>query len=184
MDTGSLPGVVSRREAVQRGLKHYFTGKPCKHGHVARRFTSTWICTACNAAPDRRRYVSDWQRENTAKVAERNERWCDRNREKHRAANRKWIRDNPDKANAALARRRARELQATPAWADQEKIAAFYTEAARLTRETGIPHEVDHIVPLAGRNVCGLHVENNLRVVTRKANRSKGNRLPREEKCV
>lgn len=49
-------------------------------------------------------------------------------------------------------------------------------QAARLTRRTGIVHEVDHIVPLQGENVCGLHVETNLRVITKAANREKSNR--------
>lgn len=49
-----------------------------------------------------------------------------------------------------------------------------------MTRETGIAHEVDHIYPLQGRNVCGLHVETNLRVITRSANRKKNNRVGKE----
>ena len=74
----------------------------------------------------------------------------------------------------ALHARRTRE--AMPAWADREAIAAFYLEARRLTRETGIPHEVDHIEPLLGKNASGLHVHYNLRVVTRTENRRKSNK--------
>lgn len=70
--------------------------------------------------------------------------------------------------------RRIRE--AMPAWADREAIAAVYAEAARLTRETGVPHEVDHIEPLLGANASGLHVHYNLRVITRTENRRKSNR--------
>ena len=55
-------------------------------------------------------------------------------------------------------------------------FAAIYAEAARLTKETGIPHEVDHEVPLQGINVCGLHWHENLRIVTAFVNRSKGNK--------
>jgi hypothetical protein len=62
-----------------------------------------------------------------------------------------------------------------PPWADREAIQAIYAEARKLT---GIPHEVDHIEPLLGKNSSGLHVEYNLRVITRTENRRKGNRAP------
>lgn len=65
---------------------------------------------------------------------------------------------------------------ATPAWADDVAIARIYAEARRLSAETGVPHSVDHIVPIRGRNVCGLHVHYNMRVVTRSENSRKGNR--------
>ena len=78
---------------------------------------------------------------------------------------------------AALARYIAAKLNATPAWADLNKIKMIYEQAARLTREIGIPHEVDHIYPLQSKVMCGLHVETNLQVVPTKVNQSKGNRI-------
>ena len=57
-----------------------------------------------------------------------------------------------------------------------DEVLAIYAEAKRLTEETGIPHEVDHEIPLKGRLVSGLHVLANLRVVTRAENRRKSNR--------
>lgn len=71
----------------------------------------------------------------------------------------------------------SRQKTATPPWADLAAIDAVYAEAARLTADTGVPHEVDHIVPIQSDVVCGLHVPANLRVVPRFDNRSKGNRL-------
>lgn len=80
-----------------------------------------------------------------------------------------------------IARARNREIGlalATPAWADLKKIQAIYAEAARLTRETGIPHEVDHYYPLRSKVMCGLHVETNLQILKAEKNRKKSNSIP------
>lgn len=79
--------------------------------------------------------------------------------------------------SAQSAKRRAAIVRAKPPWADRKAIAALYADAERITRETGIPHEVDHFYALQARLVSGLHVQGNLRIVTRKTNRAKGNRL-------
>lgn len=62
---------------------------------------------------------------------------------------------------------------ATPSWADLDAIKALYAESRRLTAETGVKHEVDHIIPIQNRRVCGLHVHWNLRVITKSANARK-----------
>ena len=73
-------------------------------------------------------------------------------------------------------RRQDRFKYATPSWANKDKIKEIYTQAQTLTRDTGIQHEVDHIIPLQGKLVSGLHVEDNLQILTRKENRAKHNR--------
>ena len=65
---------------------------------------------------------------------------------------------------------------ASPEWADTEAIRKFYADAQALTESTGVKHEVDHYYPLQGKNVCGLHCEFNLQIITEKENRSKGNK--------
>lgn len=66
---------------------------------------------------------------------------------------------------------------ATPTWANREAMLAIYRERDARVAATGIPHDVDHIVPLVSRVVCGLHCEFNLRVITATENRKKSNRF-------
>ncbi len=78
---------------------------------------------------------------------------------------------------AHAAKRKARKLQASPQWADQTKIAEIYAMCDEITRRTKIAHHVDHIVPLQGKTVCGLHVEYNLQIITAKENIRKHNKV-------
>lgn len=102
-------------------------------------------------------------------------------REERIAAAAEWRKSNPEAARingaAQRARRRAAEKRATPVWACHQSIRRVYEQCSDVTKATGIAHEVDHIVPLAGKNVCGLHVHWNLRVIPASDNRSKGNRM-------
>lgn len=70
---------------------------------------------------------------------------------------------------------RAQTVRATPSWSERTAIRALYDEAKRLTRETGVLHVVDHIVPKISAYVCGLHVLANLRVITAVENTAKAN---------
>lgn len=65
-----------------------------------------------------------------------------------------------------------------PCWANADAIEAMYKAARRLSLETGIQYDVDHIVPLKGKNVCGLHVEYNLQIITHTKNMKKHNTFP------
>jgi 5-methylcytosine-specific restriction endonuclease McrA len=82
-----------------------------------------------------------------------------------------WLRNNPDKINAKTARRKASKLQRTPPWANKEAIASVYAAAQPSNLH------VDHIVPLQGKRVSGLHAETNLQLLTATQNTSKGNRF-------
>jgi hypothetical protein len=99
-----------------------------------------------------------------------------KNPERFRAYNRQWQRDNTPRCRAKYKAYMARKVRAMPVWADQDLIEHFYRLAQKLGRETGQEHHVDHIVPLQGKTVCGLHVHDNLQVLPGKLNLSKGNR--------
>lgn len=79
------------------------------------------------------------------------------------------------KRQAAVNARRRKTKIATPAWADLEAIRTRYKERATMERLTGVRHDVDHVIPLCGDNVCGLHVAANLRVILARDNRRKSN---------
>lgn len=73
--------------------------------------------------------------------------------------------------------RKALHKKITPCWADLDQIRQIYLEANHLTKVTGIPHVVDHIIPRKHPLVCGLHNQFNLQILTRKENSLKSNRF-------
>jgi len=99
---------------------------------------------------------------------------------KLRANSIRWQKENLDRDAAKTARRRAAKLKALPKWltkAEHEQIKELYTCAQMFKLYTGEEYHVDHIVPLQGENVCGLHVPWNLQVIPAKENLSKSNKL-------
>ncbi len=103
-------------------------------------------------------------------------KYREKSRDLLRAAGRNYAKANRPQAAAQLAKYRAAKLKATPAWASSELIGKFYKEAKELSTMTGIVHHVDHIIPLVSAEVCGLHVEFNLQILTGAENQKKGNR--------
>lgn len=121
-------------------------------------------------ADERRRYEA-----RAEEICERQKRYRAKDPEKSRAIRRRYAKANAGQARAHCAAYRAQKKRAMPEWADGDRIKSLYIEARRLTEETGVPHEVDHIVPLQHKSVCGLHVSWNLQIVTREENRKKFN---------
>ena len=142
-------------------------------------------CKACEAAR-----TKAWADANKQKVAAKNKAYREANPEKvaadakaYREANpeygKAWREANKDRVVALNAKYRAAKLKRTPPWLTQEhhdQITSIYAERERITQATGIEHHVDHILPLQGKNVCGLHVPWNLRVITAQDNLRKSNK--------
>lgn len=103
--------------------------------------------------------------------------WREKNLEYARDYYRQYAKNNPGKVNAKTVKRKTLKMKAIPRWADKEKIDGIYIECSRISKETGILHHVDHIIPLQGKNVCGLHCETNLQIITATENLRKNNRL-------
>lgn len=131
---------------------------------------------------DRKKAVARrWAKNNREKIREYERRWKINNPEKRREIQRKsskkWEQQNRAKVRARLNRYCAKKKQATPSWADHAAINAIYAEAVRLEKETGIKHHVDHIYPLQSKYLCGLHVAENLQILTASENCKKSNRI-------
>lgn len=94
-----------------------------------------------------------------------------KNKEKENNNSLVWLKKNPSKALAITRKYQAAKFSHIPPWYDANKVESIYAEA----RNKGL--QVDHIVPLQGKNVCGLHVQNNLQCIPSWENKSKSNKF-------
>jgi hypothetical protein len=121
-------------------------------------------------------YNSKWRNENKVAISNHYEN----NKESISIKIREYQKLNKSKVNAANSKRRASLKSRVPSWLTKEQfkeVEMFYKMANILTKETGIKHHVDHIIPLQGCLVSGLHIPSNLQVITAKDNLSKSNKF-------
>lgn len=152
--------------------------KAAKRRYYERNKAACVARAAAHAAKDpekEKARLRQWNATNREQVREKNRAWKKANPAKVRADKERYRAENPGLWATYCGKRRAGKKQATPAWADHEKIARLYELAAVLNAD-GCAFEVDHVVPLKSPIVCGLHVENNLQLLPKLDNRSKGNR--------
>jgi hypothetical protein len=160
--------IVTRAQAKAKGLTKYFTGKPCSRGHIVLRHTINGSCSICA--------YENWKK-NVAKSPKRKiyERNRVRQAEKLRPIKQAWKKRNPVANALCESKRRIRKTDAQPSWANLKEIDRIYQKCYQVSLQTGILHHVDHIIPLKGKLVCGLHVENNLQIIPASLNYAKGN---------
>ena len=103
-------------------------------------------------------------------------KWQKQNPEKVKAQNARFAKRHPEKMATKAAQRRAIKKQAIPLWANDFFIEEIYDLANRRTKVMGFKWHVDHIVPLQHPLVCGLHCEQNLRVIPAVENLKKHNK--------
>lgn len=116
---------------------------------------------------------------NKERLSQKWKEWVDANRDLVNERNKRWRIKNPAKCLTYVRNRQAAKMQRTPNWLTTEDfhlIELIYAEAKNMEVETGIKHHVDHIIPLRGKNVSGLHVPANLQIISATDNVRKGNR--------
>lgn len=119
-----------------------------------------------------------WQRANHQRYAQQQKAYRDANKVRRYALIHLWRQENQGQMVAWAAKRRAATAQATPTWVCYKTIASIYEHSQELSRVTGIPHQVDHYYPIHGNTVCGLHVAENLQIITKQENLDKGKTHP------
>lgn len=200
--------LISWSAARDAGDRHYFTGKPCKRGHVSLRQTSGMACMECKLEqqaarmqdPEKRAkqtalsvayakrmrsesdefkakdnaYRKEWMRQKMQDPA-----YAEKAREANKSAAAKRRAGNPTQNRFKAASYKAVRINRAPPWLTKEhrsEMRAFYALRDWLNETMfGVRYEVDHIVPLRGNTVSGLHVPWNLQVLRAQENARKGN---------
>jgi len=193
---------MKRADAISQGLKFYNTGKPCKYGHFSDRYVAGQ-CVECvklsslawrKANPEKHSAsMRKWIEGNRELHGTRVRRWQAANKDKVREDAKLWVKANPEKVKA----KRLRHIQKHPAAYTARSVASVARRAKRVpqwltsddkwmmreayklaklrTQMFGFIWEVDHIIPLRGEFVSGLHVPTNLQVIPKSENRNKRN---------
>lgn len=184
---------LTSTEAKRLGLSMYFTGVPCKNGHVTSRYASSAECFFCRKDKNQSVAVKEkqtaWALKNNEQRSaigkeryERNKVWQQlrtqakwvANKEKVTETNNRWSANNPEKMRLIIRNRnKLRNLivrQQRPKWANIQKIRHIYDNCPD-------GYHVDHVIPLRGKTVCGLHIETNLQYMPALENIKKSNKF-------
>lgn len=180
----TLPSSV--KEAREAGSPYYFTGKPCKRGHMDYRTVSTRNCRSCGTeraaefkkSPKFKREIyADLPDEIKRKRLDTALQWKRQNKDYCDSYRNDWRDKNRSKVRTSNINRKKKVKEATPPWLSKFQkfqIELIYTVRDELNKIAGkVAYHVDHRIPLRGKDVCGLHVPWNLRVLTASDNMSK-----------
>lgn len=169
----------TRAEAKEKGLRHYFTGKPCRNKHVANRKASTGNCVQCDVESYKRSYeknkdkiikaAQEWYRANKKRkaatdlaryhakpaVRQQNKEWRERNPDKVKAYREKWVANNPDKH---------REVQRNYTANNPEAVQANVRKRRARLRNSDGAHTASDIAAILERQryrcaECGVSVK-------------------------
>lgn len=180
-DYTNLPQTV--QEARNLKSKYYYTGIPCLKGHLCIRRTADRSCKECGRLKTKdysnnnrekvRLTAKNYRKRNLEKDAAKSRRWQKNNLQKVYKKNSEWAKRNRDKTRAWYNFRKCKHQTISHLF--KKEINLIYKQCKEKCLETNQKYEVDHIVPLKGKNVSGLHVPWNLQIITKEENLLKRN---------
>lgn len=132
------------------------------------------------SAQDKSKYDKKYYENNKEDKLAQSKMWRRDNREKCRLASAEYYKNNKAHFRASRAAYRAKRLSATPKWLtpeDKWMINEVYELSQLRSELTGVKCHVDHIIPIQGVNVCGLHTPYNMQVITAHENIKKSNKF-------
>ncbi len=148
----------------EKFLLEFYKNKEAKDG----------VRTICKSCDDLRKKTYTFK--NSEVVSKNKSDYRLKNKEKISAYMAWWRKEYSHKMCAYASKRRAILLGATPKWADKEKIERIYQQAALMNKlNPEMEYQVDHIIPLNGELVCGLHMHENMQILPAKQNQAKKN---------
>ena len=167
--------------ALLQKEKTYF-GAPCRKGHNGLRYTVNSDCIECvkhrRSKEDLRKYMTEYRKKESNKKYQKEYQTAYMQTEKYKKHKREYVAKNQPLLTAKTRRYQTSKENRTPVWLTQDDhwmIEQAYELAAVRTKMFGFAWHVDHIVPLQGKLVSGLHAPNNLRVIPGAENIRKSN---------
>lgn len=174
--------IISRKDAKAEDLTRYYTGQYCKYGHIAPRLVSNYGCVVCDGkrkrtyTEHREQYQKQYYKDNITKKRQQGKEYYIKNKEKVRQYYDRWRKANPEKCILLSSEYLKRRTLAKPLWYEPDKVKQLYLKRDELSKLWGIQLHVDHVVPLQGKNVCGLHCWDNLQLLEASINLKKYNK--------